>query len=134
MTRSIIFIVSFFLISSLSYAQEVAIDFSIDRLSPRIINYSHETNWEATFHPLPEVAAETSPEVSTYDWQQREEGTMDSQKHRFWKIKEIILNAPDCRPHFLAKSKLPHRCASITMSDQDKVTLEKIISDLQMVY
>ncbi|MEM6843669.1 MAG: hypothetical protein AAF632_15685 [Bacteroidota bacterium] len=134
MKRSIIFLVSFFLISSLSYAQEVAIDLSIDRLSPRAISYSPETDWRLTFHPLLEVAAEISPEVPDYDWQQREKGNIDNQKHKFWKIEEIILNAPDCRPHFLAKPKLPHHCSGIQLSDQDKETLEKIISDLQMVY
>ncbi|MEM9829448.1 MAG: hypothetical protein AAF944_02360 [Bacteroidota bacterium] len=134
MKRSIIFLVSFFLISSLSYAQEVAIDLSIDRLSPRAISYSPETDWRLTFRPLPEVAAETSPEISAYNWQQTEYGAIDSQKHRFWKIKEAILNAPECRPHFLVKENLPHRCSGIQLSDQDKETLKKIIFDLQTVY
>ncbi|WKN44418.1 hypothetical protein [Tunicatimonas pelagia] len=131
MTRSIIPIISFFLISSLSYAQEVAIDLSIDRLSPRAISYSPEMDWRSTFHPLLEVEFETSSEVSDY---QQEEGTVDDQKHRFWKIEEIILNAPDCRPHFLIKERLPHRCSGIQISEQDIENLEKIISDLQTVY
>ncbi len=114
-----------------SWGQEVAIDLSIDYLSPRTLKYLPTDDWGSIRHPP--LVDETESPQKAQEFKAVEE-TSDHQKLRYWKLQKIVLNAPIVRPHFLTKSKLPQRCTNTKLSHQKRERLEELMSKLKVVY
>jgi len=117
-----------------TWGQEVAIDLSIARLSPRAVQYEPNADWGNNYHVLLAEQTEVSQEASQLADLKTTEETLDHRKLRYWKIREIVLNAPAVRPHFLVKSKLPRRSGGTKKAHQDRETLDEIISKLKIMY
>ncbi len=122
----------FLLLSTLqSWGQEVAIDLSIDYLSPRTVKYVPTNDWGDIHHPF--LINETESQQKLQEPTAVEE-TADHRKLRYWKIQKIVLHAPAVRPHFLAQSKLPQRSTNTKLSHQKQERLEELLSKLKIVY
>ncbi|MGB3588943.1 MAG: hypothetical protein WBA23_20520 [Tunicatimonas sp.] len=117
-----------------SRGQEVAVDLSIDRLSPRPVNDAPEANWGNVHHPLLAEQTNDQPDIQQYYQCKSAENAVDHRKLRYWKIQKIVRNAPVARPHFLVQSKSPRHSAGTKVPKQRHEALQEMMSKRKVVY
>lgn len=123
-----------FLVNSLAWSQEVAIDIPVNRLSPQQLIPLAEI-YEPTEHLLLlETESRLQPSEPEHTLSTQSDHLTHTTALSYQKIRRIVYEAPLFHPHFLIRSELPRYSTGANIADNDHSVPEKLSSSWQLVY